>query len=424
VTERVDLDAPVLRGHEHVVLHGLAQRLLEVGLRQARHLQQGRVRHPAAGHRRHPDHLLGVLGEPLDPRQQHVDERGRQARAVLGVGGEQLLGEERVALRAAGDLAEGVLGQQLLGECGDEPARVGVVERAELQPLRRGQPDQLGQHRAQRVAAMQVVAAVRADDQQPLLAQPGHEEGEQPPGGGVRPVQVLEDEHDDRLRGEAGEQGVQGVEQLQLADVLLGAAGRARARPRDDGADPRHAAAGPFPAGQDRVREQPGQRGMREHGPLTVGDLRHRLDERQVGQSGLAGVQAPAGEHHGVLVPRQRGELLGEPGLADPGVAGDQHGHRGAGHGLLEGGTQPAHLPVACHQGDAGAEACHARMLAHLRRPAAPHLSPGVARCQRVRHRLECRAGGGPDGAPAAPRAPAPGRRLRAPARSGSPSRP
>ena len=62
--------------------------------------------------------------------------------------------------------------------------------------------------------AVQVVRAVAGHDQQPLVAQPGQQEGHQIPGGRVGPVQVLDDQQHAPLFGQLAEQGEQGVEQL------------------------------------------------------------------------------------------------------------------------------------------------------------------------------------------------------------------
>ena len=52
------------------------------------------------------------------------------------------------------------------------------------------------------MAAVDVVGAVGGDDHEPAAAQGAEEVGEQVPGGGVRPVQVLQDEHDRAVGGE------------------------------------------------------------------------------------------------------------------------------------------------------------------------------------------------------------------------------
>jgi hypothetical protein len=89
---------------QHPGADRLVQALLQVGLGPPGHAGEQPVGHPAAGHRRHPQHLLGRLGQPLDPGQQHLGQGRRQLdMRVAGPGGQQLLGVERVALRAGVD---------------------------------------------------------------------------------------------------------------------------------------------------------------------------------------------------------------------------------------------------------------------------------------------------------------------------------
>ena len=104
------------------------------------------MRHPAAGHRRHPQHLLGRLRQPLDPGQQHIGQGGRQLDlGIAGAGGQQLLGVERVALRPGVECAPP-------GPPAAAPliaSRCSASSAAERAKLRRSTPvaDQLGQQR-------------------------------------------------------------------------------------------------------------------------------------------------------------------------------------------------------------------------------------------------------------------------------------
>lgn len=62
---------------------------------------------------------------------------------------------------------------------------------------------QLGEHGAQRVAAVEVVRAVARDDEQMVGAQPREEEAQDVARGRVGPVQVLDDQ-DERGAGAPG----------------------------------------------------------------------------------------------------------------------------------------------------------------------------------------------------------------------------
>jgi hypothetical protein len=58
---------------------------------------------------------------------------------------------------------------------------------------------------------------------------------------------------------------------------------------------------------------------------------------------------------------RQRAELLGQPGLADPGVPRDEHRGRRPRGGTIKHGTQPVHFPGARHQRNSGPQTWHIR---------------------------------------------------------------
>ena len=69
-------------------------------------------------------------------------------------------------------------------------------EPVQLDALDAGGPVHLGQPRQQRVAPMELVAAERDQEQQPLLLGIADQEGQELPGGVVRPVEVLDGEDD------------------------------------------------------------------------------------------------------------------------------------------------------------------------------------------------------------------------------------
>ena len=98
VAERIGPGGAV--GHQDAGADRLPQALLQLGLGPPGDLGEQPVGHPAAGHRRDPQHLLGRLGQRLDPGEQHIGQRRRQHDlGIAGAGGQQLLGKERVALR-------------------------------------------------------------------------------------------------------------------------------------------------------------------------------------------------------------------------------------------------------------------------------------------------------------------------------------
>ena len=146
---------------EQVVVDRVAQRGRELRLARAR-----RRRRAARRRRRPPDRGRvgqqppGGLGHAPQPHAQRVGQPGGELLAAgVAVGGQQLLGEQRVAAAALVQLG----GQRGLGRAAEDPLELGghalAAERREL-----GQRDavvvlQLGEHLAHRVGAAELAGA-------------------------------------------------------------------------------------------------------------------------------------------------------------------------------------------------------------------------------------------------------------------------
>ena len=100
----------------------------------------------------------------------------------------------------------------LLGE-------LGLREGADLEALDDRAALLLGQERAQRVLAVQLVAAVGADQEQALVAQAAHQGGEELERRAIGPVEVLDGEAGRALRGQPVEQRAQQPEEAGLGDA-------------------------------------------------------------------------------------------------------------------------------------------------------------------------------------------------------------
>ncbi len=113
--------AVVLVGDDDRAGDRLAQRVAQGARVERARLTDSSSWSIAAGDQQ-PQQLLRVGREPLDPQHQRVAQRRRQRAAAVEAGGEDLLGEERVALAADADpLDQGGVGRraeqlrQLLG---------------------------------------------------------------------------------------------------------------------------------------------------------------------------------------------------------------------------------------------------------------------------------------------------------------------
>jgi hypothetical protein len=322
-----------LLGDQDVVGGRVAQRLLQLVDVQPGHRGQLVVAHPATGHRGDPQHPLGGRRQSLHPGHQHL---GQAVRHAVGGGRDQLLGEERVALAAPRRAADHRLGQRAGGQQPDQLDGLGRAERRHLDALHGGQPDQFGQHRAQRVAAVHVVGAVAGQHHQPLPGEPGEQEHQQVAAGPVGPVQVLHHDQGRRGRGQVRQRGEHRVEHLELAQGAV-LARRGRWRPGV------LAVAGQQVAQRDVRGDQFGTGGR---------EGADDLGERQVGQRGVTGVQATPDQHGEPGRGGPFGGLGHQPGLAHAGLAGQQHPGRASGRGPVQRRGQPLHLGVPADQLD------------------------------------------------------------------------
>ena len=140
-----------------------------------------------------------------------------------------------------------------------------AVEALELDPLRARTALELGEQRAQRMAAMELVRAVGREHEHALLAQARLEEAQERSRRPVGPVDVLDPEQQRLLGTELGDQLEKGVEEPPLCLAALGLR---------------------LPGGLAQLRDQP-----RELGSV---DLRHLREHRVVAALEAAAGRRPA----------------------------------------------------------------------------------------------------------------------------------
>ena len=148
--ERVPERVPVPGRHQDVRRDGRADRGDELARVQPGDLREQRVARHAAARAGDAQHLLGVLRQPPHGLQQQVGERvGHHVAAVRAVGaGEQLLGEQRVALGALEDGVGETAVRRPAKDDGGEFLGLPAGERRQLGPLHPVDP-----WRARRAAA-------------------------------------------------------------------------------------------------------------------------------------------------------------------------------------------------------------------------------------------------------------------------------
>ena len=191
----------------------------------------------------------------------------------------------------------------------DQPAGLGIAQRAELQPGDRGQPHPFGECGAQRVTAVQVVSAVGREDRNGRTELPSEQHADQVAGGLVRPVHVLHDEQQWRVLTQLAQRPMNGVEYRGPAGgfwcvVGLGRASRRGEEARDRGVGP-----------DQRL----------SNSRVLRGQPAERLAERKVRRRPVAEVDAVADQHLPAVYGDAAGELGYQPALAGTGVATEEH---------------------------------------------------------------------------------------------------
>ena len=205
VAELVALDDDALVDDEELGRDCLLERVVQLALVHLGELGEQIVVDLAPDHRRHAEQPQRRLRDVGEACLEHLAERRWQA-AALDARGDELLGEERVALGALVDRRDqarpGRMPQDRVELAGD----VAAVEPSQLDPLDAGLPVGLGEPEQQRVAARELVAPERDQQQQALRLGVADQEREELPRRVVRPVQVLDGEHDGPVGGEPPQQ--------------------------------------------------------------------------------------------------------------------------------------------------------------------------------------------------------------------------
>ena len=184
---------------------------------------------PAADDRGRGKGLVRLRRQPRKPAAHGfphtLRQRARVPRAAAFVDVAQRLDEEERV--AAGDRRQrpGQLFVVVAG-LGDVGGHVVLVEAAELQAVGGAVAVKVGEHRRQRMGAVEVGAAVRADDLHAGLLAEAQQMAQQQQRRLGRPVQVVEHQDDGCARGGDVQQRDDGVEQCVALGVRVGAGRR------------------------------------------------------------------------------------------------------------------------------------------------------------------------------------------------------
>ena len=162
------------------------------------------------------------------------------------------------------------------------------IERAQAEPLGRRLAHEERDERGERMPPVDLLGTIGGDEEERQLVDPARDEAQQVEAGAVRPMEVLEHEHERSLRGQGHEEVAHLGEEVRLARRAI-------------------------ESGDGRSVGGIGE------GLGAPGDL----DPRAVGR-GLGAVVAVADEDVGARVRRLAAERIREGGLPDAGLAADQ----------------------------------------------------------------------------------------------------
>ena len=164
-----------------------------------------------ADHRRNPQRLVGLLAEAVETAADHLADalRDLQLRRAAAAGQLALAGEQPDDLADEERVAVGLL----LDGLGQSRRRRGArghldvaLDGADRQPLQRDAPTaldagDLAEHPGERMVAAELDVAVGAEDQQATRGELASREAEQEQRRLIRPMQVVEHEHDRPIAG-------------------------------------------------------------------------------------------------------------------------------------------------------------------------------------------------------------------------------
>ena len=176
-------------------------------------------------------------------------------------------------------------------------------ERRELDPARAVGPLELGEQRPQRVAAVQLVGAVGADDEHALAAEAARQEGEEGARRAVGPVEVLDHQHDGVLARRARSSRASSASKSRPGREPAPSVARGAGAPRPGSS-----------VAARRGRPRAARRARGHHRAPAV--AARRRSGRRAARPRRARRSRPRGRARPLA--RRGGQLVEDPGLPDP----------------------------------------------------------------------------------------------------------
>ena len=203
-------------GDQDLGVDGFAEGAVDEVVGEVQDLDEEVVLDAPADDRGHAEELVRGVRESPEARGEDV-AKGRGEAGRVGAGGDKLLHVEGVSLRPGVDAVDESRCRDVSENRPDLEPHVVVGEPRDLEALDVGRAFDLDEPREKGVAAVELVAPVGPDDQDPLCADVPDQEGEELAGGAVGPVEVFDGEDDRALVRQAPERPEEG-----LVDVASG----------------------------------------------------------------------------------------------------------------------------------------------------------------------------------------------------------
>ncbi len=203
-------------------------------------------------------------------------------------------------------------------------------------------------HPPERVRSVELIRAGREDQEQPPAARARREQSQEVERRPIRPLEVLEYEHQRGVLRQPRDHPDHQLEQAGGVALLHCRSGQSVAKLRHEPPD-----LGPGRA--EHVVESVG-------GQLTCQGA-HHVDQRRERDPSPAELHAAADEHARAGAAGAPDQLVDEPRLSHPGLAADQHGDLLAGEHSLQRTCQDLQLRLASHQDGADETRRHAGIM-------------------------------------------------------------
>jgi hypothetical protein len=302
----------VLFSADHLAVNRLTSRRQQSFLGELRGGSKQVVLGWPAHCRGQPHDMSGVIGQGCNAGQEDSLKPSREfLTRLITLGSEQLLSQERVAIRASEDALDGHKGGWSAEDAAQQPTEVLTAEGCELDSFEVPGPVKLDQNVLQWVLRVEFVATVRRHDQETLMANHPDEEYQQIQCRAICPVEIFNDHHN---RLSLRQPVKEAEEQLEQPRPRESTDRFTRARRR-------YARQQSCEVVGSRTEEL-----VELCGVEVAGEATQRINDRAVRQAATTQLEAPT-KHDLGLIAHLSGELFHQPGLADTGLT--NHEQRG-----------------------------------------------------------------------------------------------